>query len=497
MTDRTSPTDDDLLLDALELDAGHADVAGLSQSLRAELAGLRAVRSLLDDDASWGQRSGTDAPPPHLLDAILRAEVAARPDAIRQAIVAAPSTSTAKPLWARMSSWLLGSGVVVGAAAALLITVERGPELQRAADQAADQADARFAAPATAPAAVAPAEPAAPAPPPTMADNVASEGFGSAGGAGLSGRADGAVASKASKAVDAVVATAALAEARPALEKDSADKADGVTSRSAAASEAFAFDDAKESHEVELGGLQTTAPAPRTPPALVSVPVSAAAPVPPAEMPVISATEVRRIFREKLVAREEARNEASFPSKAKKSAGPQSPATRAPKGSAPGYEEMQRDRRAQEANGILVTAENELLRGRFQSALDLAQQAEATAGGTLGLAPASTLARAWLGLRRPADAARVGSRLLNADVSDPQIVDGLIAAARAALEIGDANLARRLVQVALRPENVDVARRAQAQALLTTAKAKAAVRPSEAAATDSEAKSADAPAAAP
>ncbi len=49
-------------------------------------------------------------------------------------------------------------------------------------------------------------------------------------------------------------------------------------------------------------------------------------------------------------------------------------------------DQMARDQRMQEANGVLVTAERELQFGRFAGALDLAQQAEALAGG--GLLPA-------------------------------------------------------------------------------------------------------------
>ena len=113
MTTRPAAEDDDLLLDALEQEPGHDTLSSsLSPALQAELQGLRAVRRLLDDDTAFGVDSGADLPPAHLFDAILRAEVAARPDVIRQAIVAghSPGTSpatTAAPTpawWQRLSS---------------------------------------------------------------------------------------------------------------------------------------------------------------------------------------------------------------------------------------------------------------------------------------------------------------------------------------------------------------------------------------------------------
>ncbi len=477
MTDRPSLPDDDLLLDALEHDGDLSSLAGVSPSLRAEIEGLRAVRSLLNADAAWGESSGTDAPPAHLFDAIMRAEVAARPDAIRQAIVAAPS-STTKPLWARLSSWLAGGGLVVGAAAAVLLTVQRAPELQNAA------ATADVAAVTTPPVAPPPPAPDSKPAEPVVAD------------ASVGGLLDGVAASDTAATAD----TADTAD-KVALQEKSRAKADAFAAASATGASAALrsrgnaqgggmaagkgradFDDAIDAPKVAAVADNKAGPAKDSgvalgfaadelkkseadsapaSPATMAPPPATPAPAPPAEVPVTSANEVRRIFREQLAAKQEARKEAAAPAKSKKS-----PASRA--SAAPGYEDMQRDRQAQEANGILVTAENELAKGRFQSAVDLAQRAEAAAGGTLGLAPASTMARGFLGLKRPADAARVGSRLLNGDVADPQLVDGLLAAARAALDIGDQTLARRLLQHALRPANVDVARRAAAQKLMAT-----------------------------
>jgi tetratricopeptide (TPR) repeat protein len=142
-------------------------------------------------------------------------------------------------------------------------------------------------------------------------------------------------------------------------------------------------------------------------------------------------------------------------------------------------EELGEMRGANEAGQMLQAAERELSFGRSQGALDLAQRAEATdRNGTLGALPASTQARAYLKLGRPADAARVATRLLAASPADPLVVDGLLAGADAAVAVGDRGLALRLLRRALLPENVDAARRAQAQKRLdgvaVTTKAKTA-----------------------
>lgn len=86
--------------------------------LRAEVDGLLATREMLGEDARYGESSGTDLPPPHLLDAILRAEVLARPTEIRQAHAAG---SAAGGWLSRLSLWLVGGGVAVTAAAAVLL----------------------------------------------------------------------------------------------------------------------------------------------------------------------------------------------------------------------------------------------------------------------------------------------------------------------------------------------------------------------------------------
>lgn len=430
MTDPRSPSDDDLVLAALDGNANSDASASVSSSLRAEIDGLRAVRALLDDDAAWGERSGVDAPPPHLLDAIVRAEVAARSDVVRQAMSAAsaPSAPSAPSVWQRLSSWLVGGGVLVGAAAAMLIVVQREPALQAETS----------AAPTMPPADSAPAESPAPPPPPppaaapaaitatpTIADGAA---LGFASGDKLEAKEEAPHRAKDAIAEGRVAETAGSGPA-VAEEARKGAKADlsGAASRSAVAMEAPApakpaMADAEDDAIAQPRAEPATSTAPMAPA------VQAPSPPPPAE---VSGNDVRRLFRERMA---EKKSEASAP-KAKK---------------APSSDSLARDRQIQEANSTLLTAERELAQGRFGSALDLAMRAEAIAGGALGLAPVATQARALRGLGRPADAARLGNRLMSADAADPQLMAGVVAAAASAFDVGDRVLCRRLSQVALK-----------------------------------------------
>jgi hypothetical protein len=494
MTDPRSPSDDDLVLAAFDGNANSDARAPLSPSVQAEIDGLRAVRALLNDDAAWGEHSGVDAPPSHLLDAILRAEVAARSDVVRQAITTASSPATApSSAWQRLSSWLVGGGVLVGAAAAVLLTVSREPTMQADSMAAPKMAEApaaiadgvlRSAAPGSAIAEVAAAPP-PPPPPPAPVAAAAAEGApeplraqdtlgfadaakdesrvaGPAGGGfgltapgatkGALGDIGGSVADdKPASPVSAVSAVAPAKAAPPAARKADA----------SFASEAEADDDV---------GQRALRPAPA--PAAEAPPPPAA----PAPAAALSGNEVRRVFRERMSEKkaeaiEDAREEAKE-GKAKK---------------APSADSLVRDRQVQEANSTLLTAERELSQGRFGTALDLALRAEATSAGALGLAPVSTQARALRGLGRPADAARLGNRLLSANPADRQLMAGVIAAAASAFDIGDRQLCRRLSQLALQKPNVDEKLRAEAKRLLALVAQPAATKPADAA-TDAPAK---------
>jgi anti-sigma factor RsiW len=118
-------------------------------ALRAEVDGLVATRDLLDSDARYGATSGLDEPPPHLQEAIFRAEALARPAALRQASIQAGALEQPPPLLHRLSTWLLGGGLALGAAAAALLVVTSGGDLQAPTAEVAsptDEAPAKMAA---------------------------------------------------------------------------------------------------------------------------------------------------------------------------------------------------------------------------------------------------------------------------------------------------------------------------------------------------------------
>lgn len=100
--------------------------------LRAEVDGLLATRDLLKQDARYGEVSGADLPPPHLAEAILRAEALARPLEVRQA----RTRSGYRGFLARVQIWLVGGGLAVGAAAGLLVLSRGAVEAPDAAAEA-------------------------------------------------------------------------------------------------------------------------------------------------------------------------------------------------------------------------------------------------------------------------------------------------------------------------------------------------------------------------
>jgi len=530
----TTRDDDDELI-ALATGPGElqeslaARLEAASPEVRAEVASLRAVRALLDGDAAWGQSSGTDAPPPHLFDAILRAEVAARPDEIRQAVALAQTPPPAhKPLWARLSGFLLGGGVAVGAALALVVTMQRGdaevaaPQKLAAAATEAKPAQPALVAPDPA-AAPAPASPADTGTLGGLGDGIADAAGGAMGekkandnkGAVADDEADDLQAAK-GKVESKLGEAAALAPPRsPAESKPSPKKADRAVAKdfveptpdavparprdvdadSLAKDKAEGADGAVADRPQEREAAQNRAgsgslsgagpgmPAQEAPPA-------ASAPTKPSPPPprIVSAEEARRTFlarkeeakeSAKKSAMEQAKQEPS--SKAKARPATKSSASRgdgAPAGIAQDAspdevrEQMARQQRLQEANSMLVAAERELTMRRFDSALDLALRAEAIAGSGLGLAPASTQVRAFVALRRPADATRAASRLVGGDVRDPQLREGMRAGVDAALSIGDFRLAERLLVRLASKDNDDATSRADAQARLESLRSK-------------------------
>ena len=539
MTDRSAP-DDALVLAyvdgtlAAPLRAEFETRLASDPDLRAELEGLRALRTLLDGDAVWGRDSAVDAPPPHLVEAIIRAEVAARPDEIRQAVALARSSPEAmkqQPLWARLQSWWLGGGVVVGAAAAVLFVVTRdeSPILAPAAKTAAaETAQAAESQVVTAPAEPKPERKAGEGlvakddananananVSDGLADNKPqlqgglarralpdpAEGGGRANEKAANGRRE--ESAKLSLAEDAKADQLTTAEPAP-KKKSATDDVRADPGRANLGSDGDSFDDAgldRGNASLGPGGKGAAAPPPppaQTPPtAAASTAPSAPAPTSVGSGGYVSVGEATSRFREVVKAKkaakiEEERKELKARSQAADKGSDKGKAKRAP--AAPGApsseltptearDEFERNKRIDNASVMLGTAEHELAGGRANEAIELATRAEAAGAGSLGLAPASTQARAYLLLKRNADAARVGSRLLAGDPADPVLVDGMIAAADGAAAIGDRRLAGRLLQRALLPANKDAALRAKAQARLNALRAKDAAFESDSAA---------------
>jgi chemotaxis protein histidine kinase CheA len=204
-------------------------------------------------------------------------------------------------------------------------------------------------------------------------------------------------------------------------------------------------------------------------------PLEAAASSGPASAPrVVSATEAANSF---LKTKPAAKEAAAEPKKSESASAPGAGSRRSVAEEA--RASVERERRLNDANGALVTAERELQLGRFASALDLATQAEALARGGLGLAPTSTRVRALWGLARAAEAAALAEGLLTVPAASTQLVDGLLAGADAALAVGDVRLRTRLLTKAASMENPDPARRAEAKRRLSSSpgtKAKKAAR---------------------
>ena len=112
--------------------------------LRAELEGMQASLSLIEDDDAFGTLSGLDMPPSHLQSAIFAQEALERPAEIRQAAlqIRAPMLHEPIPLVQRLSTWIFGGGTLaLGAAAVFIFTSnmaeDQAPTLSEAMDKAA------------------------------------------------------------------------------------------------------------------------------------------------------------------------------------------------------------------------------------------------------------------------------------------------------------------------------------------------------------------------
>lgn len=126
--------------------------------LRAEVDGLMATRDLLDLDVRYGEGAGLDEPPPHLFDAIVRAEALTRAPELREAAVARVAPVEAGPTWVhRLSTWLFGGGLAVAGAAALALFVTWSARDEAPASMALEAPEPQMAAKIDAPEEEAPA----------------------------------------------------------------------------------------------------------------------------------------------------------------------------------------------------------------------------------------------------------------------------------------------------------------------------------------------------
>ncbi|MBM4280034.1 MAG: hypothetical protein FJ137_04545 [Deltaproteobacteria bacterium] len=467
MTEPLSP-DDALVLAYVDGTLGEAARAafaarlGAEPALRAEVEGLVALRALLADDARFGQDSGVDAPPAHLVDAIVRAEVAARPDAIRAAVLRAADDAAGRGGWrARLSSWLVGGSLVGAGALALLVVVQRAE-----APSAAPQAVAGSAAPAVAGEAAPPtAVPMAPPPPAAAALPAAlTKGAAVGEGATLSAGDARGLAAATSAAPRKPAAPGDAVASVPDAEREAARGGAAVGQELLFAEQKASADRRDDDHDSADEAAPRAPSLPAAPVAMApGAPVPATAAPPPASAgPAPSIPRSREEFLER---RAKAKEE---------------PAPKAARATADDYA---RARAVQTANEIYAAAEHELALGRAGTALDLAQRAEAADGArALGPLPAALQVRAYGMLRRTADAARVASRLLQTAPAEPVVVEALLVGADAAVAVGDRGLARRLLTHALAPANRDAGRRTKAQARLTALSSAAGAAPTDAAA---------------
>lgn len=431
-------------------------------ALRAEVEGMKATRSLFGDDAAEGLRTGVDVPPPHIVDSIMRAEALARPQPIREAMFKRSASSSSSTLTARMARWVFGGGVLVAGAAVVFVVVNRSPAaLNSAMSKSADapSAEAPRAEPQPAEAADKLAQPSSPtasttptpAPSPDDAtrardaqdapvlkggaedrkakldDVVGSDSFRGAGGA-------------ATHAAGAMLPTASPTKApAPMMESPAAPpppaKREPMKELQAAAPQEAAKDGAKAERDEKKSAAKT----PSTKPSDFDDVASANAPA-PADIGSAAAASAASeaasgpgagVASDETI--EERRN-AILSKRAEK-------AKTQPKS----MRDMEKSKRLEEANLAFATAERELSKKNWLSALDFYQSADSIdVDRALGAAPTLGEMRAYMALKRPADAARLARRITSRDARQHDVVDAWLLGAKAAADIGDTTLQRDL-----------------------------------------------------
>ncbi len=449
--------------------------------LRAEVDGLLATRELLVEDARYGEASGVDLPPAHLTDAILRAEVLARPPEIRQAHARGASGG----FLARIQLWFVGGGLAVAAAAALLLVVKEGStpapdmaapaaesvpkqsEAQRPAAGMAKEGTGQDALPrgavaeaepeAAATFADAPAEPLAEATASGLAEEVGGlgklsrDGARSSGGAGRGTLSDPALEEKPQKAAEQRAEKQdKLALPTPPLEALGAGDAEGFAPADAeedAADRAPAKDAAKAKQkpgasldeDIRGGRLERAAEASehkREQPVLQQGPArgmttsgssTSVAPSPSAAPPAPPA--LPDVVRRQLAKKRSARSRAPARQSAK-----------------PGTELGQNNERFDALQLTLVTAERELSAGRALEALDLFTSVtrQDPRGALMGVVPYVGRMRALQALTRHAEVLALLPTVKRPGIQATGVPEGLLVAARSAEALGDFVLARQL-----------------------------------------------------
>lgn len=467
--------------------------------LRAEVEGLRAVRDLLGRDRVFGEVSGVDAPPPHLLDAIVRAEPLARPAELRAAMERRRDLEKKKPLWARMSTWLMGGGaVLLGGTAALLLVIARKDAVPQAlesvaapvsgsmststiADRAANQAasgpkevvdtpvEKRLAdqkakdlggqpsaeAPTAAPAGTRDGaagldsvagdlqthkleEPRAPA---TAAAELPNDGETAPGK--KRARAD-----VGNSARDSNSDKAGVTSLKPADGKDDKHARENLAQT---VSPGMGLVGDVSGHGTGVGGVAGRGSPPPTPPAGTTTQSGPR----PAPSKTKSAEQARReladAFANKRVPAATGANDdkaadegdSALRKPEEKRAAKKAPA----RDSMNPRAEIERAKRQQQAELAAAAGFRDLDNGQYEEALDSFTQARTLdRERNLGLAPVAGQVRALLALQRPFDSARLAAGLLEADLSLPAMSPAVADGARAAEQAGDLRLAERLWQ---------------------------------------------------
>lgn len=392
--------------------------------LRAELEGVRATRALLERGEAWALRHGLDAPPPHLVDAIVRAEVLERAPEVRSAVHAradALAPRNTPTTTARLSRWLLGGGLLAGATATLVVTLKLPAELATPASpetRTGAQTAQGIAAETAAAAAAEAASPVGslakayeePAPAPWGAEEQPP--------ARLAAAARG-------------VSTSPPLPAPPA-EVASPPQEDTTTG--------WASDADGHSHpEPKRGAFRKLEARDQAAPAAMGA--ALAAPDLKGGGAPEQSDSAGALARAKASARAELRSlapSASAPAEAE--AGPNAAATgpRADRVSRPSPGAAARARQTELASLALATGERELARRNFFDALDACVRAEELdPHHALGASPVWGQMRALLALNRPHEAVRVARRLLRRPLGEADVATALRLGAETAEQVGD------------------------------------------------------------